>query len=146
MDASMLTMLDQMLLLLHAALIVFNLTGWIWRRTRRAHLLVIGLTFGSWIGLGAWYGWGYCPMTDWHWHVKAALGETGLPASYVKYYADAMTGRSWNAVLVDAWVVGLALMALVFSVRLNWRDWRQQRRGIATATRCPDRARKRGGT
>ena len=33
------------------------------------------------VGLGAVYGWGYCPCTDWHWDVKRRLGETGLPRS-----------------------------------------------------------------
>jgi len=127
MDASTLWLLDQALFLLHAALVLFTLTGWIWQRTRRLHLLVVVLTLGSWVGLGAWYGWGYCPMTDWHWQVKAALGETGLPASYIKYYADALTGESWNPTLIDVWVVGLALTALVLSAVLNLRDGRRQR-------------------
>jgi len=128
MDDSTLRLLDQVLFLLHAALVLFNLTGWAWRRTRRMHLLVIGLTFASWIGLGAWYGWGYCPLTDWHWQVKAALGETALPASYIKYYADAFTGESWDPGLIDAWVFGAALTALLLSLALNWHDWRRQRR------------------
>ncbi len=135
MDVSTLWLLDQALFLLHAALVLFILTGWLWQGTRRLHLLVVSLTLGSWIGLGAWFGWGYCPMTDWHWQVKAALGETALPASYIKYYADALTGASWNPVLIDAWVVGLALSALALSVVLNGRDWRQRRgRRCATAT------------
>ncbi|MCF7994354.1 MAG: DUF2784 domain-containing protein [Chromatiaceae bacterium] len=127
MDVSTLRLLDQALFLLHAALVLFILTGWMWARIRRLHLLVVVLTLGSWVGLGVWYGWGYCPLTDWHWQVKAALGETGLPASYIKYYADALTGTSWNPMLIDVWVVGLALAALVVSAVLNERDWRRQR-------------------
>ena len=127
MDVSTLRLLDQALFLLHAALVLFILTGWMWQRTRRLHLLLIGLTLASWVGLGAWFGWGYCPLTDWHWQVKAALGETGLPASYIKYYVDALTGESWNPMLIDVWVVGLALTALVVSAVLNWRHGRRQR-------------------
>ena len=127
MDVSTVRLLDQALFLLHAALVLFNLTGWIWQRTRRLHLLVVGLTLASWVGLGVWFGWGYCPLTDWHWQVKANLGETALPASYIKYYVDALTGASWNPMLIDAWVVGLALTALVVSVVFNWRDGRRQR-------------------
>jgi hypothetical protein len=126
-DVSTLRVIDQTLFLLHAALVLFILTGWIWPRTRRLHLLMVGLTLASWVGLGAWYGLGYCPMTDWHWRVKAALGETALPASYIKYYADALTGKSWDPVLVDAWVVGLTLTTLVASAVLNGRDRRRQR-------------------
>ena len=140
MDVSTLRLLDQALFLLHAALVLFILTGWMWPSTRRLHLLVVVLTLGSWVGLGAWYGWGYCPLTDWHWQVKAALGETASPASYIKYYADALTGTSWNPMLIDVWVVGLALAALVVSAVLNWRDWRRQRdRGCETTTGCHDR-------
>jgi hypothetical protein len=129
MDAFALRLLDQALFLLHAALVLFILTGWIRPRTRRLHLLMVVLTLGSWVGLGAWFGWGYCPLTDWHWQVKAALGETALPASSIKYYTDALTGQSWNPTLIDLWVVGLALTALVVSAELNWRDWRRQRPG-----------------
>ncbi|MBK1621461.1 hypothetical protein CKO42_24220 [Lamprobacter modestohalophilus] len=133
-------MLDQALFLLHAALVLFILTGWMWPGTRRLHLLLVVLTLGAWVGLGAWYGWGYCPLTDWHWQVKAALGETALPASYIKYYVDALTGKPWNPMLIDVWVVGLALTALVVSAVLNWRDWRQQRdRDCETTTGCHDR-------
>lgn len=138
MDTFRLQVLDLTLFLLHAALVLLILTGWVWQRTRRLHLLAIGLTIGSWIGLGAWYGWGYCPLTDWHWRIKSALGETALPASYIKYYADALTGRSWHPVLVDAWVVGLALTALLVSVVLNWTDRKRQRASASTGSgdRC----------
>ena len=72
------------------------------------------------------YGWGYCPLTDWHWQVKRALGETGLPASWVKYYLDRITGISWDTALVDALVIGSALAALLLSVVLNVRDRRNR--------------------
>ncbi|MBT3271653.1 MAG: DUF2784 family protein, partial [Spirochaetales bacterium] len=51
----------------HSCVIIFNLTGWIWRKTRIPHLILIGLTAFSWFVLGIWYGFGYCPSTDWHW-------------------------------------------------------------------------------
>lgn len=119
--------LDVFFVVFHGAIVLFNVTGWIWRRTRRLHLIVIGLTFLSWFGLGIFYGWGYCPSTDWHWDVKRALGETDLPNSYVKYYVDAVTGMSWDPGLVNAVVMGVALAALIASVVLNVRD---RRRGI----------------
>lgn len=117
-------LLDPFLTLFHGALILFNLTGWIWRKTRPIHLVVIALTFLSWFGLGALYGWGYCPCTDWHWRVKRALGETDLPYSYVKYYADWLTGSDWDPRLIDMVVLGLGLLALVLSLWTNWRDAR----------------------
>ena len=119
--------LDIFFLIFHTALIGFNITGWIWKKTRRAHLVVIAAMIFSWIGLGFFYGFGYCPCTDWHWQVKRALGETGLPASYVKYYLDKLTGLDWDPALVDPAVGVIGLAALGLSIWLNWRDWRRSR-------------------
>ena len=121
----MYAVLDICFLVFHASLISFILTGWIWTSTRRLHLLVVGLTAFSWFGLGLIYGIGYCPSTDWHWQVKKARGETGLPNSYVKYYIDRLTGLSWDPRLVDAIVLSIGLAALGLSISLNWRDWRR---------------------
>ncbi len=104
--------LDIFFLLFHSLLIVFLLAGWALKRTRKAHRLLILLTVFSWLGLGMWYGFGYCPLTDWHWQVKRKLGETELPISYVKYYLDSATGLDWDAFLVDASVAALGLAAL----------------------------------
>lgn len=120
-------LLDQCFAVFHGALVLFNLTGWIWPATRRTHLVVIGLTFLSWFGLGALYGWGYCPCTDWHWQVKRALGETDLPYSYVKYYADRLTGLDWDPSMIDGMVVALGILALILSLWMNWKDSRKRR-------------------
>ena len=120
--------LDIFFVVFHTALIGFNLTGWIWKKTRRIHLATIALTILSWVGLGFFYGFGYCPCTDWHWQVKRALGETGLPASYVKYYLDTLTGLDWEPFMVDLSVAVLGLAAFGASVWVNVQDWR--RRGI----------------
>jgi hypothetical protein len=119
--------LDYGLAVFHCALVLFNLTGWIWAATRRIHLIVIGLTFLSWFGLGVLYGWGYCPCTDWHWQVKHALGETELPYSYVKYYADRLTGLDWDPLIIDAAVLALGVLALILSLWMNWKDFRARR-------------------
>ncbi len=120
----MYALLDVLLLVAHTVLVIFNLTGWVWRKTRRAHLVVISLTMASWFGLGIAYGWGYCPLTDWHWDVKRALGEQNLPASYVKYYVDQLTGGDVDGRTVDYIVAALGIGAFVASVVLNVRDAR----------------------
>lgn len=120
--------LDIAFIVFHGAIVLFNLTGWIWPSTRRIHLLVIALTLLSWFGLGIFYGWGYCPSTDWHWDVKRKLGETGLPDSYIKYYLDRLTGISWDPTLVSLAVVAITLAIFITSVVLNVRDWRRARR------------------
>ncbi len=116
---------DVLFLALHAALIGFNMLGWAWRRTRRLHLVTIGATLLSWFGLGVVYGWGYCPLTDWHWRIKRTLGETDLPASWIKYHLDWITGLDWSPALVDSVVVAAALAALGLSVACNVRDRRR---------------------
>ncbi|MGH8453683.1 MAG: DUF2784 domain-containing protein [Nevskiales bacterium] len=128
----MYTFLDGFFVALHTGLVLFNLTGWIWKRTRRPHLAVISLTILSWFGLGAFFGWGYCPCTDWHWRIKRALGETGLPDSYIKYYLDRLTGIDWNPFVVDMATLVLGLTVLALSCALNWRDYRAGRRVSAS--------------
>ena len=121
-DPAFYRLLDMLLVAFHTLLVGFNLLGWVWCRTRRLHLITISATLLSWFGLGVVYGWGYCPLTDWHWQVKRALGETALPASCVEYYLDRLTGFDWSRTTVDALVVGVALTALLLSVALNLRD------------------------
>ena len=108
----MLHFLDIFYTLLHIAIMGFNLTGWIWKRTRIAHVVLLCLTAGSWVVLGPWYGWGYCPITDWHWRVKLKLGETDLPNSFVKYLADKISGKDIPSSIID----GVTLGCLVFSI------------------------------
>ena len=67
----------------HSAWILFNCVGWMWRRTRPWQLATVSLTALSWFGLGIWYGWGYCPCTEWHWQVRARLGHHD-PPSYLQ--------------------------------------------------------------
>ena len=119
--------LDLLFVIFHLLLIVFSLVGWIWRTTRRTHLLVLTLIMVSWFGLGIWYGIGYCPCTDWHWQVKRQLGEDALPISYVKYYLDWFTGENWNSKMVDLSVVLSVLIVYGISLWLNWRDLGRRR-------------------
>jgi Protein of Unknown function (DUF2784) len=116
----MLSFLDIFFTIAHLALTLFNLTGWIWKRTRKAHLITLIVTALSWGVLGIWYGLGYCPLTDWHWQVKEKLGETNLPASFIKYYADKITGRDINPSLVDNVTLGCLIFAVVASVYVNF--------------------------
>lgn len=106
----------------HTLLVLFVLFGWIWSRTRRAHLMVTGLTLSSWFLLGLKYGLGYCPSTDWHWQVKRHLGEKELPNSSVKYYLDLMTGMDLDSTQVDLAVALAGIVLFQISVLVNWRD------------------------
>jgi hypothetical protein len=107
--------------LFHTGWMVFNCTGWIWRSTRRWHLLTIALTTLSWFGLGIWYGWGYCPCTDWHWQVRARLGHVD-PDSYVQLLVRVLTGLDLPPAVVDTAVLLVFAASAVLSVVLNLRD------------------------
>lgn len=111
---------DIFFLVFHLAFIVFVLTGWIWKTTRKWHLAAILLTLASWFVLGIWYGWGYCPLTDWHWNILHKLGHYGLPSSYVAYLVQRVLGISPPASLVDYVTLGMALLALGLSVWVNF--------------------------
>lgn len=108
--------LDIFLTLVHLLVIGFNLTGWIWRRTRKPHHWVLGATAASWLVLGIPYGWGYCFLTDWQWQVKHRLGQTGLPASFIKYFADEVTGRNFDPQLIDALTAGVFFLIIILTL------------------------------
>lgn len=117
----MISFLESSVAIVHGALTLFNLFGWIPRRTRRAHLIVILATLASWSVLGIFFGFGYCPFTDWQWDLKRLLGETGMPNSFVEYYLEVLTGADLAPATVDAFVLGGALLALGMSLWLNLR-------------------------
>ena len=103
----------------HSALIVFNLFGWIPGRTRKLNLYTLLATFGSWIILGFWKGWGYCFLTDWHYTVLRKLGEQDLPNSYIAFLVEKLSGWLPAEGLVNNLTLGLALVALICSLWVN---------------------------
>ena len=116
----MLQFFDVFFTILHLALIGFNLFAWIWPKTRKAHLITIGCTAASWFILGIWFGWGYCPITDWQWQIKEKLGETNLPNSFIKYIADKITGKNFDPSVVDTFTVALFAAAILISIYVNF--------------------------
>ena len=119
--------LDKFFFVCHSAWIVFLLLGWMWKKTRLASLIIIVLTAFSWFILGIWYGYGYCPSTDWHWQVRAKLGFHDLPSSYTKFLIDTFTGWDVSQQTVDIVTLILLVLALGASLYLNIRDWRNKR-------------------
>ncbi len=119
--------LDKFFFVFHSTLIVFNLLGWIWKKTRLANLIVILLTFLSWFILGIWYGFGYCPSTDWHWLVRKKMGYYDLPSTYTKFLIDSLTGWDVNPELVKILTVLLLALALFASVWTNVRGWKKKK-------------------
>ena len=72
---NMLRFLDIFFLVFHTLLIFFNLFGWLIKPLRKANLIVLLLTGGSWFILGIFYGFGFCPFTEFHWQVLHKLGQ-----------------------------------------------------------------------
>jgi hypothetical protein len=111
----------------HTSWMAFNGVGWIWRRTRRWPLATVSLTAVSWIGLGAFHGWGYCPCTDWHWQVRARLGHED-PPSYIQLLITVVFGIDPGSDLADALAVVTLSAAGLLAVVVNLRDWRASRK------------------
>lgn len=121
--------LDIFFVIFHTSLILFNLSGWIWKKTRKYNLITLLLTGASWSFLGLIVGTpGYCPLTDWHFSVLNKLGVTDLPSSYVKYLADRLTGLNFNPSLIDDITLYSFLAALGLSLFLNIRDFMIRRK------------------
>lgn len=112
--------LDIFFLLFHTALILFNLFGWIWVKTRKWNLATLALTAFSWVGLGFWYGFGYCFCTDWHWQVRRELGYADMPNSYITFLIEQWTGLLPGAGLVNTATVVLFVLACACSAYVNF--------------------------
>jgi len=78
------------------------------------------LTLSCWLILGIWYGLGYCPVTDWQWQIKEKLGEHNLPNSFIKYYADKISGRDIPSLSIDI-LTGISFgLAVIITVYVNF--------------------------
>lgn len=134
---TMYKLLDIFFLLFHSSLIIFNLFAWIWIKTRKANLITLLLTAGSWVLLGLMVGtMGYCPLTEWHFNVLEKLGAENLPVSYIKYLADRLTGLDFKQDLVDKVTLWGLILAMLASVILNTRDY-LKRKKLSHSTHPP---------
>ena len=115
--------LDVFFTAFHTCLVFFNLFGWIWKKTRRINLICLLLTAASWVILGIFYGFGYCPLTDWHFNILIKLGYTDLPNSYLSFLFKRLTGLPIDQSLVDAITLWGLVLALLISLYLNLRPW-----------------------
>lgn len=117
----MLVAADILFYILHLAVVLFNILGWIWKKTLRAHIIFVGITLFSWLVLGIWYGFGYCFLTDWHWDIKRKLGETDLPASFITYFFHSL-GIPITPYTADMLIVVVFGLAVCVSVYLNFKQ------------------------
>lgn len=117
---TMLNFADALLTLLHLIIVGFNLFGWIFPSARKAHFICVAITAFCWFVLGIWFGWGYCPITDWQWHIKEKLGETNLPASFITYYANKISGMHFSDTIINFLTLVLFLAAALVSIYFNF--------------------------
>ena len=131
MSTTMLQLADYLLFGLHIVVIVINLFGWIFRKTRRIQLITILATTFSWIVMGIWYGWGYCFLTDWEWDIKMKLGESDLPYSFVQYLSNNILGMDLTSSFVDSITLIAFLVALVAGITVNYLDYRRNKKSAS---------------
>lgn len=94
-------LLDFLMHIIHLSLISFMLTGWVFEATRFPHYVLIWLIFGSWFGLGIFYGFGYCLVTDLQWRVKEKLGNPPSTKFYVKHMIDKVISHDIDETLIN---------------------------------------------
>jgi len=110
--------LNVMLHGIHLAIVVFSITGWLFAKTRIAHLILLLATLVYWYGFGpilrrkGWYG--HCLITDLQWELKKRLGHDVPAWGYIKYLTDRISGRDTDEKIVDCvtkWVFFSSLAA-----------------------------------
>ncbi|MBS1633015.1 MAG: DUF2784 domain-containing protein, partial [Bacteroidetes bacterium] len=52
--------------------------------------------------------------------VKEKLGEANLPNSFIKYFADKITGRNFNPAIIDQITLYTFLAAIAASIYVNF--------------------------
>lgn len=105
----------------HFVLILFNLFGWILPRFRKLHLISIALTAFSWLVLGAFYGWGYCFLTDWHYQIRNDLGLVIDSPSYIHFLllrmgVDFVSIGTTNSITAVVFVC-LVVISIIVNIR-----------------------------
>jgi hypothetical protein len=124
----LLTLLDWLLSVVHTLVVLGNLLLWIPRRTLRLHLGLVLCTTASWLGLGVCYGLGYCVLTDWHWRVKHALGQRGMPGSFIEYAVERVTGLDLDSALIKQVTIWAFVTAALLSIVRNYLSLRERSR------------------
>ncbi len=123
----MLQLLNIVISVFHVMLIIACLIGWIFPRTRKAHLILMGVVLSCWFLLGLKYGIGYCPLTDWHWQVKEKLGEGPLPNSFIKYLWDQIFPNPISPRAVDILTFFAFFISLAPALYLHWAGKAEQK-------------------
>jgi hypothetical protein len=91
------------------------------RETRPLHYVLSLLILFSWYGLGIFYGFGYCLITDIQWKIKRRLGQMPSTEYYIKYMIDKITGFNSRANIVNGVTtytyLGILIIATILQLR-----------------------------
>lgn len=121
---NLLNFLDVAFTVFHLFFIGFILLGWCFKKLRSLHYYSVLIVGVCWFLLGIYYGFGYCPLTDYHWRIKEMRGEYGLPYSFIEYIVESSTGYDVSGVLVNYITLTLFLFILILSLYLRWMGHR----------------------
>jgi len=133
-----LQILDWFFVVFHSGIIIFNMFGWMWIKTRKWNLFTLMLTAFSWFVLGLFFGIGYCFLTHWHWDVLAALSEYPPENSYVQYLIRRLTSIRISAEFADILTLLVFIISLALSVWLNVRDFLNRRKANNIKRDCKE--------
>lgn len=112
----------------HISLILFNLFGWLIKSLRKWNLITLGLTAFSRFALGAFYGFGYCFLTDWHWQIRDELGYPNPFNSYIHFLITTVFSITVSERFVDILTGAFFFAALVMSIATNLKDYKKSRK------------------
>ena len=106
--------------LFHQVWIAFCEAGWMFCETRLISIITLMLTLFSWYVLGPLFtkcdAYGYCVITDIQWQIREKLDLEKLPGGYIKYLADSVFRRDFDAHVVDKWGAAFFFICIVASV------------------------------
>jgi len=105
--------------LLHIAVIIFVIVGWIFTPLRLFHLIFILLMLASWFLLGHWLGAGYCPLTDWHWKIKSVFNQHQPSTPYISFLLQSIFKNKLSTVTVNKAVLISTMSLLLISLIAN---------------------------
>jgi len=114
---------DKFFLVFHTLLTLFNISGWIFKKTRKAHFLTMAATAFSWFFLGIWYGIGFCFCTEWHWQIRLMMGKPIQSYSYIHFLILEITGINLNPDIVDTAVMLVFIVVILLTMIVNFRDY-----------------------
>ena len=115
----MLATLNILFFLFHTVILVFNLIGWMFRRTRRLHIVCLGATLFSWFVMGYWKGIGYCICTDWHFHIRREMGIKDNVHSYLQLIAKSFFDADMDRMTSDL-SAGGGLLFILLATLVVW--------------------------